>query len=624
MEQRRRILLSALSLGISFPLALAALARDPAPGGKDGHGPWLGPVIDGSPVHDVGTLWVHAANWGAIGSLPGSGAPYAGAPSAQFPGGSDVEYLFYGGLWVGGIVDGVSRVSTAAYASEFQPLADPRDIVYRTAYGAFGGQRLPSPGADDDWDGRVDEDILDGYDNDGDGLIDEDFAAASDQMMSRVFRDDTPGITDIYPQHVPMHLVVREESYQFSDPGYDDFVGFTLWITNTGNDSIRDAYVGVFADGDVGSRNDRAWEGDMAACQADIPVDHGVHGEQDYDFGYWYDEDGDGGVAPRYGGIVILDHPIDPAGIDAPTAVGASAFAIFTAANGWSESGPPTNDLERYGALATGSIDSATVVPRDYQCLISAGPFAYLAPGETIQFSFALVVTPRGDFSSVQHAAEAYQGLWFDLDGDPNTGIDGKEHQEHWYLPDTSFPLSIVRFVSNTGNGAVHLEWEAWPDENLAGFDLLRAEGSGVLRPITSGTIPADVRTYIDKTVDPGARYDYQLRAYDNNGGVVVSPRVNATVPPGQLALAQNAPNPFAAETTVSFTVPERGNVEISVYDVAGRRVASLFSGEKDAGRYDVQWNGVDDNGERVGAGIYFCRIEAGNTAATRKMVVIR
>ncbi|HEX5132646.1 MAG TPA: FlgD immunoglobulin-like domain containing protein, partial [Candidatus Krumholzibacteria bacterium] len=229
------------------------------------------------------------------------------------------------------------------------------------------------------------------------------------------------------------------------------------------------------------------------------------------------------------------------------------------------------------------------------------------------------------DFTNVQRAAQAYNGLWFDLDNNPNTGVYGKEHQEHWYLPNNNpVPVAITSFQPYVENGAVRLAWETWTDAGLTGFELLRAIGSGDLRALSDRMLPGNQHDFIDRSVIPGTRYEYQLVAHSSDGFAASSPRVSAVVPAAGLALRQNVPNPFAAQTTVSYTLPERGNVEVSVYDVAGRRVATIFSGERSAGDHAVEWNGVGDNGERVGAGIYFCRIEAGTRSVTRKMLVVR
>ena len=214
-------------------------------------------VLDGSNVHDVGNLWMHVGNWGAFGSQPGSGNPFSFAPSAEWPGGSGVEHLFTAGLWVGALKNGVPAVSTAAFETEFRPTQDPIDIIYRSAKGAVGGNRLNhASGADDDGDGEYDEDWLDGHDNDNDGFVDEDFAAISDQMFSCWYTDNQPQSIQIFPAHNPLDIMVRQESYQWSDTRFDDFVGVEFTITNIGTKILQDVYVGILADSDREFRGD--------------------------------------------------------------------------------------------------------------------------------------------------------------------------------------------------------------------------------------------------------------------------------------------------------------------------------------------------------------------------------
>ncbi|HEU4928542.1 MAG TPA: hypothetical protein VFU38_01830, partial [Candidatus Krumholzibacteria bacterium] len=141
-------------------------------------------VIDGSTVHNVGELQMHLTNFGNFGSWPGFTFPFSEQPSAQWPAGSGVEYLFTAGVWIGALKSGVPAVTTAAFAFELLPSQDARDIMYRAAEGDRGGSRAPAETSDDDRDGQVDEDWLNGYDDDLDGQVDEDFAAISKQMFS--------------------------------------------------------------------------------------------------------------------------------------------------------------------------------------------------------------------------------------------------------------------------------------------------------------------------------------------------------------------------------------------------------------------------------------------------------
>jgi len=88
---------------------------------------------------------------------------------------------------------------------------------------------------------------------------------------------------------------------------------------------------------------------------------------------------------------------------------------------------------------------------------------------------------------------------------------------------------------------------------------------------------------------------------------------------PGGLALSQNYPNPFNAQTTISYTLPEKGLVSLSVYNPLGQKVATLFDGVQQAGEHKVVW-------EAAGApsGVYFYRMTSTQFSETRRMVLIR
>ena len=95
---------------------------------------------------------------------------------------------------------------------------------------------------------------------------------------------------------------------------------------------------------------------------------------------------------------------------------------------------------------------------------------------------------------------------------------------------------------------------------------------------------------------------------------------------PKAFALAQNAPNPFNPATTISYSVPEGRsvNVNLRVYDIRGRLVATLINEVKEAGTYTVFWEGATDAGQKVASGVYFYRMQAGEYTQTRKMVVLK
>jgi hypothetical protein len=433
---------SALNLSLSILIAclvviLAAVApaKDNAPplitdAGRDNLGIF---VLDGSGVHDAGQLHLHTGNWGAFGSYPGTSFPISQFPSGEWPAGSGVEHLFISGLWVGarkGCVDGstVPCVSTAAFDMEFRPTEDPIDRFYESYEGAPGGNRLPSPYADDDGDGLTDEDWLDGRDNDGDGAIDEDYAAISQQMFSSWFTDDQESATNVYLEHNPMHITVRQESYQWTDERFDDFVGITFTITNTGTDCLREVYLGFFMDGDVGNRlTPFYWQDDAAGSWRGIRCTE--LGPAYVSMGYMYDADGDGGRATSYFGAMILGHRTDPTAETSPYRVGMSSFQIFSGNQPYENGGDPTNDFQRYEIMAMQTIDRDQSGASDYRILISTGPFSWLNPGQSLVFHVGLVAGDglEGLLDNAARCQRLFDGLWFDVDGDPMTGIDRRE-----------------------------------------------------------------------------------------------------------------------------------------------------------------------------------------------------
>ena len=90
-----------------------------------------------------------------------------------------------------------------------------------------------------------------------------------------------------------------------------------------------------------------------------------------------------------------------------------------------------------------------------------------------------------------------------------------------------------------------------------------------------------------------------------------------------QVTLFQNSPNPFINHTSIKFAVKRAGNVELSVFDLSGRKVKTLVNGRFDAGTYTVGWNGRSENGEALPAGVYFYTIKYNGTVqATMKLVL--
>jgi len=96
-----------------------------------------------------------------------------------------------------------------------------------------------------------------------------------------------------------------------------------------------------------------------------------------------------------------------------------------------------------------------------------------------------------------------------------------------------------------------------------------------------------------------------------------------AGVSPSSYKLDQNYPNPFNPSTIIRYSVPARGNVKITVYDVLGNKVTDLVNQTKDAGSYQVSFDPASLN-RQLASGIYFYQIETNSYRATRKMMYLK
>ncbi len=148
-----------------------------------------------------------------------------------------------------------------------------------------------------------------------------------------------------------------------------------------------------------------------------------------------------------------------------------------------------------------------------------------------------------------------------------------------------------------------------------------------------------DVVARYPKGYDPFALYEIVLEAdTDGDGiperlaGAVVRPAYDSVastaVPsgPGVAAPAslRASPNPFFARASVELVLPRGGDAEVTVFDLGGRRVRTLARGSFEPGEHRLAWNGHDDAGRRVPAGIYFLRAVADGRRLEAKLVKLR
>lgn len=93
---------------------------------------------------------------------------------------------------------------------------------------------------------------------------------------------------------------------------------------------------------------------------------------------------------------------------------------------------------------------------------------------------------------------------------------------------------------------------------------------------------------------------------------------------PKSFSLSHNYPNPCGEFTIINYQLPKHMQITLRICDVTGRLVKTLVEAKQKPGYYSVGWDGRNDSGKRVSAGVYFCRLQAGDFAKTKKMVFLQ
>jgi len=141
-----------------------------------------------------------------------------------------------------------------------------------------------------------------------------------------------------------------------------------------------------------------------------------------------------------------------------------------------------------------------------------------------------------------------------------------------------------------------------------------------------SFSVYIETESSIDTLVDNQLIGNNELFSYDHtlDSPLDASENGNTDNIPTDFMLNQNYPNPFNPSTTIEYSLPTRSNVNISVYNILGRKVTTLINKNQTAGNHSVTWNGANNQNQQVSSGIYFYRIETNDFTTTKKMTLLK
>ena len=203
---------------------------------------------------------------------------------------------------------------------------------------------------------------------------------------------------------------------------------------------------------------------------------------------------------------------------------------------------------------------------------------------------------------------------------------------------DAPLPVEIALFSAEQTVDGVLIEWTVESELNNMGFVLERTMqndqtwetiASYETHPDLAGQGTSSQRksySFVDVTADYGQTYKYRLSNQNINGAThrydVIS--VSLTQQPAYTTLSPAYPNPFNPGTKLTYKLAKAGEVNIAVYDMLGRRVATIVDEAQAPGQYNIYWHGKDDLGQRAATGTFMVVMQTGETVKTQKVVMVK
>ncbi len=203
---------------------------------------------------------------------------------------------------------------------------------------------------------------------------------------------------------------------------------------------------------------------------------------------------------------------------------------------------------------------------------------------------------------------------------------------------DVGLPVEISRFDALPGDREVMLRWTTESEIDNKGFNIYRSfSAGGVFSKVNEELIPGAGNSYMrldydytDKGLTNGLEYFYKLASVSYGNALSTYDKIVSAIPSRARRVADRptgliglGPNPFTRTTTLSIGVAE-GDVSalrVAVYDVAGRVVRVLADGKLSTGTHRLDWDGTNEMGARVSAGLYFMRFKSSDRESVLKVV---
>lgn len=601
-----------------------AVARPPSPAGEPPrgsvhHGKDLAPsLIDNSARMDVNNLDMVVTNHGS----------YAydlttGDAGLIYPKGSGNVAVFAAGIWIGARVGGEVRIAVGGYSQEFVPgpmlngTFQPDEVRFKSYTILRGNTTSPD---------YLSWPVQDGAPVDSLGQP----ALLGDAMIWSVYNDADPSFhTNEAGITAPLGIEIQQSTFAFNRVGALGnviFIGFKL--INKGGTQLDSAYVSLWADPDVGGFTD-----DLVGCDTTRSLGYcynATNADQQY------------GSNPPAVGFTLLQGPRVPGLPGVTDTLGmtsfnkyingtdpAAAFETYNYMSGVHADGSPiyVNDdpiqpitTYQVSGLDPGAPSGPTnwldSNPADRRLFLTSGPFT-MQPGDSQEIVSAICIGQGMDrLSSVS-----------DLRGEKVAAARTAYEAGFNVPPDVPTSITATLLESVAQPDRVRLVWSVHGAGAVTATVFRRDGQSDWVRLGVPTPVGASRLQFEDATVSAGGRYAYRLVVRESSGeesSVEVWVDVPGEAAPSAVSLRLAAANPSGGRVEIRYGLPVAGPACLEVFDIRGRRIATLTNTPLTAGWHGMTWNGKDGRGHAVASGIYLLRLETRSGVVARKLVVTR
>ena len=284
---------------------------------------------------------------------------------------------------------------------------------------------------------------------------------------------------------------------------------------------------------------------------------------------------------------------------------------------------PVLRDVSRVGKEVEGPTYATFASAPDYYFELVGTQDAHGWPG------YSYSAPTRADSTSSSVSDEVFMVVAHDKD---DSFIAFASNEIIGHSVDNLAPAAPLFLTAQRVGSDVELEWNNVVALDLRDYSVYRGVSPGVT-PVPLNFVDSSGDSMLVDTDAPNGVLYYIVTAVDihenqsePSNEVNLSPVTGIDTPPSlaTLTVLPNRPNPFTGSTSLRIGLPEPSDISVEVYDVAGRRVSSVYVKSAAAGWRSVSFAGRDVDGRQLSSGVYFYRVTVAGKTVTRKMVIAR